>query len=418
VSDFLAVAGVTSVIRWMLIDALASSGLHSVFGATPSVTALPPDRIVVGDTEQPQLNLFMYHVGLNAAFRNVDLPELDSGGRRLSSPPLALDLHYLLSAYGRSELDGEILLGWAMQQLHEQRVLTRDLVQSALSASAAAPGASTEVQAVGLTTLADQAELVKLTPQALTTEDVYKLWTAFQARYRATTGYMASVVLLQRGRSAHAGLPVQTRNILVEPLARPVITEITPALVTSGSVLTLRGWNFVGDAVADTMISFDGGAPLTPDLLQPQTVRITVPATLLAGVRSVQVVRNIRFGAPTDPHAGLLSEPATFLLLPTIVGPPASVAVGTPLTLTIDPPVGRRQRAVLLIGNQSVELDPRPLSDPETQATLGFPIPAGFTPVPAPGAPLRVRIDGAESPITLDTTLAPPAYVPRILVTP
>jgi hypothetical protein len=418
VSDFLAVAGVTSVIRWMLIDALASSGLHSVFGATPSVTALPPDRIVVGDTEQPQLNLFMYHVGLNAALRNVDLPELDSGGRRLSSPPLALDLHYLLSAYGRNELDGEILLGWAMQRLHEQRVLTRDLVQSALSASAAAPGASTEAQAVGLTTLADQAELVKLTPQALTTEDVYKLWTAFQARYRATTGYMASVVLLQRSRSAQAGLPVQTRNILVEPLARPVISEITPALVASGSVLTLRGRNFVGDAVADTMISFDGGAPLAPDLVQPHTVRITVPATLLAGVRSVQVVRNIRFGAPTDPHAGLPSEPVTFMLLPTIVGPPASVAVGTALALTINPPVGRRQRAVLLIGDQSLELDPRPLSDPETQAILSFPIPAGFTPVPAPGAPLRVRIDGAESSITLDTMLVPPAYVPRLVVTP
>jgi uncharacterized protein DUF4255/IPT/TIG domain-containing protein len=309
-SDFLAVAGVTSVIRWMLIDALASSGLDTVLGVTPSVTALPPDRIVVGDTENPQLNLFMYHVGLNAAFRNADLPELDSGGRRLSSPPLALDLHYLLSAYGRNELDGEILLGWAMQQLHEQRVLTRDLVQSALTASAAAPGATSEVQAVGMTTLADQAELVKLTPQSLTTEDVYKLWTAFQARYRATTGYMASVVLVQRSRTAQVGLPVQVRNILVEPLDRPIIDEVAPAFVAAGGVLTLRGRNFVGDAVADTMVSFDGGAPLAPDLVQPQTVRITVPATLLAGVRSVQVVRNVRFGAPTDPHAGLPSEPA------------------------------------------------------------------------------------------------------------
>jgi hypothetical protein len=417
-SDFLAVAGVTSVIRWMLIEALAGSGLDTVLGVTPSVTALPPDRIVVGDAEPPQLNLFMYHVGLNAAFRNADLPELDSTGRRLSSPPLALDLHYLLSAYGRNELDGEILLGWAMQLLHEQRVLTRDLVQNALSASAAAPGATSEVQAVGLTTLADQAELVKLTPQALTTEDVYKLWTAFQARYRATTGYMASVVLVQRSRTARVGLPVQVRNILVEPLERPIIDEVAPGLVPVGGVLTLRGRNFVGDAVADTMVSFDGAAPVAPDLVQPQTIRITVPAMLLAGVRSVQVVRNVQFGAPTDPHAGLQSEPATFILLPTIVGPPASVAVGTPLTLTINPPVGRRQRAAVLIGSQSVEIDPRPLSAPDTQATLSFPIPPGFTPVPAPGAPLRVRIDGAESAVTLDAALVPPAYVPRIVVTP
>lgn len=417
-TDFLAVAGVTSVLRWTLIDALAGSGLDTALGATPHVTALPPDRIVVGDTEAPQLNLFMYHVGLNAAFRNTDLPERDGDGRLLASPPLALDLHYLLSAYGRNELDGEILLGWAMQILHEHQMLTRDVVQNALNASRAAPGATSEVQAVGLTTLANQAELVKLMPQALSTEDVYKLWTAFQARYRATTGYMASVVLVRRSRAARVGLPVQLRNILVAPLDRPVIDDVSPAMVAAGGVLTLRGRNFVGDTVADTMVSFDGGAPVAPDLVQGQTVRVTVPATLLAGVRTAQIVRNVRFGAPTDPHAGLLSDPATFMLVPTIVTPPAGVQVGTTLTLTINPSVGRRQRVVVLIGSQSVEIEPRPLSSPDTQASLGFPIPAGFTPVPAPGAPLRVRIDGAESLVTLDTTLVPPAYVPRIVVTP
>lgn len=416
-SDFLAVAGVTSVLRWILIDALTGSGLDTVFGSTPGVTALPPDRIAVGDTENPQLNLFMYHVGRNEAFRNVDLPERDSSGRLLSSPPLALDLHYLLSAYGRNELDGEILLGWAMQILHENQMLTRDIVQNALIASRGAPGASTEIQAVGLTTLASQSELVKVTPHAVSTEDVYKLWTAFQARYRATAGYIASVVLIQRSRAARVGLPVQVRNILVEPLDRPVIDDISPATATAGTALTIRGRNFVGDSVADTMVSFDGGAPVLPDLVQSQTVRITVPSTLLAGVRAVQIARNIRFGTPPgDPHAGLLSNPVTFKLLPTIETPPASVAVGATLALKINPPVGRQQRAAALIGSQSVEIDPRPLSAPATQDTLNFPIPAGFTPVPAPGAPLRVRIDGAESPVTFDSSLG--RYTPLIVVTP
>jgi hypothetical protein len=401
-----------------LLDALASSGLDTVLGATPTVTALPPDRIVVGDNENPQLNLFMYHVGLSPAWRNVDLPERNGAGRRVSNPPLALDLHYLLSAYGRHELDGEILLGWAMQILHEQSTLTRDLVQGALAAASAAPGASSEVQAVGMTTLADQAELVKLTPQAFTTEDTYKLWTAFQARYRATAAYIASVVLVQRAGTTRASLPVQTRNILVQPLERPIIEDVFPSMAAAGEVLTVRGRHFVGEAVADTLVSFDDAAPLVPDLVQDRLVRITVPATLLAGVRMVQIKRNIRFGAPTDPHAGLISNPATFMLLPAIVAPPATAQVSTTLTLTISPPVGRRQRAAMLIGSQSVEIEPRPLSAPETSATLGFPIPAGFTPVPAPGAPLRVRIDGAESRVALDTSLVPPAYLPRITVTP
>jgi hypothetical protein len=416
-SDFLAVAGVTSVLRWMLIDALAGSGLDTTLGATPQVTALPPDRIVVGDAEAPRLNLFMYHVGLNPAFRATDLPERDANGQRVASPPLALDLHFLLSAYGRNELDGEILLGWAMQILHENQLLTRGLVQNALLASRAAPGATSEIQAVGLTTLANQAELVKLSPQSLTTEDVYKLWTAFQARYRATAAYMASVVLIRRARAARVGLPVRTRNILVQPLDRPVIDDASPAFVAAGGVLALQGRNFVGAATADTLVTFDDGAPVVPDLVQPRMLRVTVPATLHAGVRAVQAARHINFGAPTDPHGALLSDPATFMLIPAIVAPPATATIGTTLTLTINPPVGRRQRAMLLIGGQSVEIEPRPLSAPDAQPTLDFPIPAGFAPVPAPGQPLRVRIDGAESVVTLDNTLIPPAFVPRIAVT-
>jgi hypothetical protein len=260
--------------------------------------------------------------------------------------------------------------------------------------------------------------LVRLTPQAVSTEDIYKLWTAFQARYRATAAYVASVVLIQRQRAARASLPVQTRNILVQPLEQPVIADVSPAMAAIGETLTIRGRHFVGQSAADTLVSFDDDTPVTPDLAQDRFLRVTLPATLRAGIRMVRVRRNISFGAPTDPHAGLVSNPATFMLLPTIVTAPSTVQVGTTLTLTINPPVGRRQRTAVLIGGQSVEIDPRPLSAPDASATIDFPIPADFTPVPAPGAPLRVRVDGAESRVTLDTSLVPPAYVPRIAVTP
>lgn len=416
-SDFLAVAGVTLVLRWTLQDALASSGLDTVLGATPVVTALPPDRIEVGQNEAPQLNLFMYQTTLNQGWRNAELPERSAAGALQSAPTLALDLHYMLSAYGSHELDAEILLGWGAQVLHEQPVLTREIVQAALNAARAAPGASSQAQATGLTTLADQIELVKVTPQPLSTEELNRLWTAFQANYRATTAYLASVVLIRRQRVTRVSLPVQTRNILVQPMELPVIEDVAPGLAAAGEVLTLRGRHFVGELASDTSVSFDGTA-VAPDLVQDRFIRVTVPATLLAGVRTVQVTRAIRFGVPTDPHAGVQSNPATFMLLPRLVAPPATVARGATLSLTIDPPVGRRQRAAVLIGSQSVEIEPRPLSAPATTATLDFPIPADFTPVPAPGAPLRVRIDGAESRVTLNTGLVPPAYEPRIAVTP
>jgi uncharacterized protein DUF4255 len=233
-SGFLAVAGVTAVLRWMLREAITGSGVDNAVGATPTISALPPDRIVVGATEIPQVNIFMYHVSLNSGWRSVGLPELDASGRRVSAPPLAIDLHFLLSAYGPNELDGEILLGWAMQVMHEQPVLTRDLVQTALTDIATHLGATAEDQQVGLSALADQAELIKLSPQSLSTEEVYRLWPAFNAHYRATAAYLATVVLVQRQRPLRANLRVQVRNILVQPTERPVIEDVSPGLVATG----------------------------------------------------------------------------------------------------------------------------------------------------------------------------------------
>jgi hypothetical protein len=374
---------------------------------------------VVGATETPQVNIFMYHIGLNSGWRNVGLPELDASGRRIASPPLALDLNFLISAYGPNELDGEILLGWAMQVVHEQQVLTRDLVQTALNAIRTRPGAPVEDQRVGLTTLADQAELIKLSPQSLSTEEVYRLWPAFNAHYRATAAYLATVVLIQRQRATRVALPVQVRNILVQPMERPVIEDVSPGLVATGQQLVITGRHFLGDNPADTVVVFDDGTTVPLDTVQDTTVRATIPATLLAGVRGVQITRQVRFGSPGDPHQGVQSNLASFMLLPTIVTPPANTQVGTTLTLAISPAVGRRQRVAVLIGNRLIELDPRPSSAPATSTSLAFPIPADFTPVPAPGATLRLRIDGAESRIQPNPAPPPaPPYLPLIVVNP
>ena len=417
-SDFLAVAGVTAVLRWMLREAITGSGVDTAVGTSPTISALPPDRILVGTTEIPQVNIFMYHVSLNTGWRNVGLPELDSSGNRVSSPPLAIDLHFLLSAYGPNELDGEILLGWAMQTFHEQPVLTPDLVQTALSAIATAVGASAEDQRVGQSTLALQTELIKVSPQALTTEEVYRLWPAFSAHYRATAAYLATVVLVRRPHPTRANLRVQKRNILVQPLDRPLIEDVSPSLLATGEQLLITGQNFVGDSANDTVVTFDDGTTVKPDTVQGSALRVTIPPALFAGMRGVQITRQVTFGSPGDPHQGIRSNLASFMLLPTLVTPPATVQVGMTLTLTVNPPVGRQQRALALIGGQSVEIGTRLASAPATSTTLAFPIPAtGFTPIPAPGAVLRVSIDGAESRVQPNPT-PPPPYLPLIVVNP
>src|SRR4029453_14250077 len=97
------------------------------------VTALPPDRIQMTPNEPSQLNLFMYQVTPNQGWRNVGMPSHSANGEPQTNPPLALDLHYLLSAYGAEEFFAEALLGYGMQVLHDTPVLSRAFIRETWS---------------------------------------------------------------------------------------------------------------------------------------------------------------------------------------------------------------------------------------------------------------------------------------------
>src|SRR6516164_2263959 len=151
-SNALAIAAVSAVLRSLLNNAMTDQAISTTVGSPVTVTALPPDRIKTGDTEVPQLNIFLYHVASNAGWSNTDLPSRDTQGNRMTNPPLALDLFYLLSAYGKSDFDGEILLGYAMQMLHETPVLPRAAIRTALGSAPPGPLAASD--------LADQIEQI------------------------------------------------------------------------------------------------------------------------------------------------------------------------------------------------------------------------------------------------------------------
>ena len=136
-SSALAIAGVTATLRDLLNDGLINHNISGVLGSTVSISVVPPDRVVAANgTEASQINLFLHRVTPNTGWRNEGLPSRDGSGRqRLANAPLALNLHYLLSAYSNGDLHAEILLGYAMQLLHETPVLTRQAIQMALSPS-------------------------------------------------------------------------------------------------------------------------------------------------------------------------------------------------------------------------------------------------------------------------------------------
>jgi len=398
-SDYLAVGGVSAVLLSLLNTALTSGGPSSLLGSSsPGVTARSPDLIKTGPDEQPQLNIFMYYASINPALRNLGLPSTNAQGSTLSNPPLGLNLHYLITAYGKNQFDTEILLGWAMQVFHETPVVPRAAIQTALNDL----GAGTENGLIAKSTLPNQVEHIRITPEALTTEEIYRLWTAFQTSYRPSTSYQVSVVVIQDSKPFISNPRPHRRSLKALPMELPVISALTPNNVTAGQVLTIAGRNFLGDSPADTLVAFGSSSGIAPDIVQGHFIRITLPASLEAGTRAVRVLRTVTFPGSTTPHPGFSSSPAIFELIPTIQGAsPFSAKLGSLFTVTLSPAVGSTQQATLYIGNNAIPIDERPTTGPASSTTLNFPIPATF---PTGLFPLRVEIDGAQSQLTIDAT--------------
>lgn len=394
-SSALAIASVTAVLKDLLLNAAIDADWTDALGDV-RVSALPPDRITAPNNGEPsQLNIFMVQATPNVAWRNVDLPSRDSRGRPVSNPPLALDLHYLLTAYSAEELHGEILLGYAMQLLHETPILKREDIRKSLDpGQAAATGLPAAMRQLSTSGLADQLELVKLVPEPLSTEEISKLWAAFQTSYRPTAAYQASVVLIERRRPVRAPLPVRERKLFVIPFRRPVIDSVAPQVVAVGGTLVLEGKNL---DVAGAVVRVDQDE-VVPSATAVGRVEVVPPAATPAGMHAVQVVQPIDLGTANEPHGGFRSNVVAFVLAPSIASAlPAQVAQGSPLAIDVAPPVGRTQEVALLLGEETIALPLR--SDDQPASTLEFPIPANF---PTGSHLVRVQVDGAQSALETD----------------
>lgn len=440
-SNALAIASVSAVLKDLLNNAAIDHQLSSAVGNV-TVSALPPDRVLVdGTTETSRINLFMYQVTQNQGWRNVDLPSRDASGQRTDNPPLGLDLHYLISAYGASELHAEILLGYALQLLHETPILTRDAIRRTLAPASPVTGSILPAPLDTLTAseLADQVEQIRLTPEPMSVEEISKLWGAIQSHYRPTAAYQASVVLIESRRSTRSALPVadDRRRIYVVPFRFPYVERVVNvagemAPIAVGATLEIRGRDLLGD---QTLINLDGiELPLTA-AATPESISLPLssplPVGLHAGVRGIQVLHRLKMGDPETDHRGFESNVAAFVLRPTITNGPVIPAADVmnlvsstetidgvvvqlragELRLRFDPKVGKEQRVTLLLN----ELNAAPGTSPNSytfaaltgngvtgSGTETGTIRIPFRRVVAGTYLVRVQVNGAESLLTPD----------------
>lgn len=425
-STALAIAAVTAVLKDLLSNGLKAHKVADIVGGDVLVSSVPPDRIDTTGSEDPtQLNLFLHHTTFNSGWRNIALPVRNGNGDRIGANPLALNLHYLVSAYGAKDFYSEIILGHAMQLLHESPVLTRDAIRKALTPAVPPPDWPA---LLATSDLAEQVEQLKITPVAMNPEESSKIWTAINAHYRPSAAYEVTVVLIESSRPTKSALPVAARNAYVVQLDQPVIDSVVEdsgesAPITALSTVVVKGRGLKGDITQLFIGTFDLTAGITE--LRETEIKLPFPAPLPAGMRAgiqtVQVVHTRPMGTPEVPHAGVESNVEAFVLRPIIVAnPPTDVTSETvdgvsvrsgKIKIDFNPAVGKKQRVVLLLNefNPPANRAARAYSfkaatgngvvDPNTETasvTILFKrvVPGDYL--------VRVQVDGAESLLAMD----------------
>lgn len=380
-SNSLAIATVTAAL-YDLLDRAAKSAV----GGAGVKTGWPNPASWATDAG---VNLFLYEVTPNAAWRNGSLPTRTDNGRTIEQPQAALNLRYLLSFYGQeTELEAQQVMGAAVSALEARPLLDR-------------PGLTQTIAAYSYLATSDldrQADLVRFTPLHLTTEELSRLWTTFpQSAWAPSLVYEGSVVLIDAEESLTTIQPVRSRGVRGEPFRQPQVDAVEPledplGPIVSGTTLAVRGSQLSGD---ETRIRIDGttypAASETESLLT-----LPLPPVLAAGVHGLQVVRLVALGDPPTPHLATQSNLAAFVLRPTARH---VSTVGQDVTIAVDPPVRAGQTLTLLLneepGGQSrsyrFERPPETVDEDEFTFDVTGAAPATYA--------LRVEVAGAQSPL-------------------
>jgi hypothetical protein len=412
-SNSLAIGAVTATLRKLLDDGVK----NELPGA--AATAVPPDK---ASSTVNAVNLFLYQTSINAAFRNMDMPR-QVKPNETGHPPLALNLHYLLTAYGQNDDATDPfshrLLGRAMGVMHDHPILSSDDIKNALS-----------LIEEPLHDLYDQLEHVRITNLPLTVDEMSKIWSSVQAKYRISTAYLVSVVLIESRRASRTPLPVLRRgpqdqgvdaqSSLLSPF--PTLTSIAFATTRQpstrlGETITITGHHLDGD---DVTVRFNHprlGAPIEIGPLPAITtsaetsIDVTLPDDLAA--RAAWAAGTVTVSLVITRNADPVNKTRTtnelsFALAPKILSrSPTTQALGAgdfTLTVTCSPEVRPAQKTTLLFGG--VELAAN--AHPAQTGTLTFEV----APVASLGRGehfIRLRVDGVDS-LLIDYAATPIAF--------
>lgn len=386
-SDFRAVAAMTATLQTMLQSAVTAA----VPGAV--VRTGRPEKNP-STTSPGEVNIFLYQVTPNAAFRNLELPVRRSDGSLVRPPTLALDLHFLLSFYGDDTKQiPQLLLGVVTSTMHTYPYPRLSDM----------PGqGGDEDNPLAGSGIEDQRDRLRFAPMLLSHDELSKLWSIFfQVPYALSASYLCSVVLIEADLTPQPSLPIRRAELTARPESLPPqIERVSPQTLslTGEARITLSGSNLR----ADDIVRF-GDREASPTSATLTSLTVPLPADLPAGVQRVQVVRRA---------TGMASNVIAFVLQPAVTGAVRYEAQGPSLTVPVTPPVVSGQRVGVLLNETGAPAGQTPRSyafaahGPMTGAEITMPAPG----VEAGTYLVRVQVDGIASALKSDLDPQSPTF--------
>ncbi|MFE6490761.1 DUF4255 domain-containing protein [Streptomyces sp. NPDC057748] len=203
-SNALALAHVTQALALLIED-----NLQPEIDIAVNVEARKPPADPPTD---PTITVFLYQVTPDTSQRNNDLPSRTSDGRLVKRPAAALDLHFVISAYGdEATLVGQRLIGSVVRTLHEIPVLPKDMIELA-----------GEKPYLAGSDLADAIQRVRFTPTVMDIDETSKLWGMLhQTPYSLSVVYQAALVFIEGREQPVPAEPVDRHTVRVLPFGAP-----------------------------------------------------------------------------------------------------------------------------------------------------------------------------------------------------
>lgn len=186
-SSYTIIHDITLELRRRIHAALLSAPDADLGMTTPEtdITLSLPTNDMAGS---PRLSLYMYYVEPDGTLRNQRLLEVSATDQRF--PPLALQLHYLITPLADEEDQNHLILGRVLQHFHDAPFVD-SLNGGPLDDS-----------------FGGNSNQVRIHLESLTMEQLSQIWGALNTDYRISVGYTVRVVTVDSDRG-----PVQAKRV-------------------------------------------------------------------------------------------------------------------------------------------------------------------------------------------------------------